>query len=103
MDPYKSEEEGDQKKDDDEAEEVPEHVLDDGDQRTESAEYFGLLQYLNPEGSNEDAKEVSGLNRLSIHLIVSIPCAIIKLKICNIKVVPFLVKSNHKNEPNNNN
>ena len=100
MDPYKSEEEGNKKKDDDEAEEVPEHVLDDGDERPESAKYLGLFEDLYPERSNEDTKEVPRLNSLSIHLIMSISCATIKLKICNIKVVPFLVKSKRKNEPN---
>ena len=43
VDTDKSEEEGNEKKNDDEAEEVPEHVLDDGDEWPDSAEYFGLL------------------------------------------------------------
>ena len=59
VDSNESEEEGHEQEDESNAKQVPEHVLDDGDEGTESGTYFDLLEHLHPNRSNEEAKENS--------------------------------------------
>ena len=65
VDSNESEEEGHEQEDESNAKQVPEHVLDDGDEGTQSGTYFDLLEHLHPNRSNEEAKENSSFEWLS--------------------------------------